>query len=383
MEIRWLVANRTVESSYRHSQMENRKGWLRNCSCRCYHLQRQYIAREPRGPYDLFRVLDEQRSAPAGMVRVAGAKTSIGPLEDFYIDRYEVTNLEYKKFIDSGGYRKKEYWKHVFTESGKTLSWEEAMARFVDQTGRAGPAGWQAGVYPAGQSNYPVGGISWYEAAAYAEFAGKQLPTEAHWHLATGGATPLILFPQLGGFAVFAPFSNFQSDGPVEVGSLSGITAYGAFDMAGNLREWCWNETAKGRLLRGGAWGENTYSFSDLSQAPPMDRSVKNGFRCALYINYQKIPGTAFAAVQLPEVKDYYSEQPVADAVFQVYTDSFSYDKIPLNGRVESKTQNPDGWVHEKISFDAPYAGERIIAHLFLPSNAPPPYLKIRKPFRR
>jgi len=325
-------------------------------------------------PYDLFRVLDEQRSAPAGMVRVAGAKTSIGPLEDFYIDRYEVTNLEYKKFIDSGGYRKKEYWKHVFTESGKTLSWEEAMARFVDQTGRAGPAGWQAGVYPAGQSNYPVGGISWYEAAAYAEFAGKQLPTEAHWHLATGGATPLILFPQLGGFAVFAPFSNFQSDGPVEVGSLSGITAYGAFDMAGNLREWCWNETAKGRLLRGGAWGENTYSFSDLSQAPPMDRSVKNGFRCAFYSDRQKVPGAAFEAVQLPEVKDRYGEQPVADAVFQVYKDSFSYDKIPLNGRVESKTQNPEGWVHEKISFDAPYAGERIIAHLFLPSNAPPPY---------
>src|SRR5688500_15085734 len=166
MEIRWLVANRTVESSYRHSQMENRKGRLRNCSCRCYHLQRQYIARELVVPYDLFRVLDEQRSAPAGMVRVAGAKTSIGPLEDFYIDRYEVTNLEYKK-IDSGGYRKKEYWKHVFTENGKTLSWEEAMARFMDQTGRAGPAGWQAGVYPAGQSNYPVGGISWYEAAAY------------------------------------------------------------------------------------------------------------------------------------------------------------------------------------------------------------------------
>lgn len=323
-------------------------------------------------PYDLSRVLDEVRSEPKGMVRVAGAKTSIGPLEDFYIDRYEVTNLEYKKFLDSDGYRKKEYWKHAFIEGGKSLSWEEAMARFVDQTGRAGPAGWQAGDYPAGQSNYPVGGISWYEAAAYAEFVGKQLPTETHWHLATGGATPLILFPQLGGFAVFAPFSNFQGNGPVEVGSLSGITAYGAFDMAGNLREWCWNETAKGRLLRGGAWGENTYSFSDLSHAPSMDRSVKNGIRCALYPDHQKIPDTAFAAVQLPEVKDHYGERPVEDAVFQVYKDNFSYDKVPLNARVESRTQNPEGWVHEKISFDAPYAGERIIAHLFLPSTAPP-----------
>ncbi len=325
-------------------------------------------------PYDLSRVLDPQRSATAGMVRVTGTMTRIGPLEDFYIDRYEVTNSEYKRFIDAGGYQKKEYWKHDFTDGDKTLSWVEAMARFVDQTGRPGPAGWQAGDYPAGQSNYPVGGISWYEAAAYAEFAGKQLPTETHWHLATGGATPLILFPHLGGFAVFAPFSNFLPNGPVEVGSLSGITAYGAFDMAGNHREWCWNETAKGRLLRGGAWGENTYSFSDLSQAPPMDRSPKNGFRCALYLDRQKIPDAAFAAVQLPEVKDRYGEEPVTDAVFQVYKDNFSYDKIPINAQVESRTQSPEGWIHEKISFDAPYAGERIIAHLFLPSNATPPY---------
>lgn len=325
-------------------------------------------------PYDLARVLVDLRSAPQGMVRVTGAKTRIGTVEDFYIDRYEVTNSEYKKFIDNGGYRRKEYWKHPFTDGAMTLSWEQAMAKFVDQTGRPGPATWQAGDYPAGQSNYPVGGISWYEAAAYAEFAGKQLPTETHWHLATGGDTPLLMFPQLGGFAVFAPFSNFQGHGPVEVGSLSGITAYGAFDMAGNLREWCWNQTAKGRLLRGGAWGENTYSFSDLSQAPPMDRSVKNGFRCALYSDPAKIPGAAFEGVLLPAEKDPYREQPVPDAVFQVYRDNFSYDKIPLNAQVESKTQNPEGWVHEKISFDAPYAGERIIAHLFLPTNATPPY---------
>jgi dienelactone hydrolase len=248
------------------------------------------------------------------------------------------------------------------------------MAKFVDQTGRPGPATWQAGDYAAGQGNYPVGGISWYEAAAYAEFAGKQLPTETHWHLATGGATPLLLFPQLGGFAVFAPFSNFLTNGPVEVGSLSGITAYGAFDMAGNLREWCWNETAKGRLLRGGAWGENTYSFSDLSQAPPMDRTVKNGFRCAFYPDRQKVPTAAFDVVQLPEAKDRYGGEPVSDAVFQVYRDNFSYDKVPLNAQVESRTQNPEGWVHEKISFAAPYAGERIIAHLFLPANTKPPY---------
>ena len=189
-------------------------------------------------PYNLARILDEQSSIPKGMVRVAGAKMPIGQVEDFYIDRYEVTNQQYKNFVDSGGYTKKEYWKNDFVDNQKILTWEEAKARFVDQTGRPGPAEWQAGNYPEGQADYPVSGISWYEAAAYAEFVGKSLPTETHWALATGSSTPLIRFPHVGGFAVFAPFSNFAGRGPISVGSLPGITTYGAYDMAGNLREW-------------------------------------------------------------------------------------------------------------------------------------------------
>ncbi len=61
---------------------------------------------------------------------------------------------------------------------GKILNWDEAMAEFIDKTGRPGPATWEAGDYPDGQDNYPVSGVSWYEAAAYAEFAGKNLPTD-------------------------------------------------------------------------------------------------------------------------------------------------------------------------------------------------------------
>ena len=68
-------------------------------------------------PYHLSRVLDEQNSAPKGMVRVSGAKTPFGKIDDFYIDRYEVTNQQYKNFVDSGGYRKKEYWKNNFVDN--------------------------------------------------------------------------------------------------------------------------------------------------------------------------------------------------------------------------------------------------------------------------
>ncbi len=324
-------------------------------------------------PNDLVRMLDEKESILEGMVRVPGAKTHLGKLDDFYIDTYEVTNKQYKEFIDSGRYRNREYWKHEFIKDGRILTWEEAMAEFVDQTGRPGPTTWQAGDYPEGQENYPVSGISWYEAAAYAEFVGKSLPTGYHWNIARGRYTPLAI-PQLGGFAVFAPFSNFGGKGPVPVGSLPGITSYGAYDMAGNVREWCWNDTQKGRLIRGGAWNDTTYMFVNLSQAPSFDRSSKNGIRCAFYPDPEKIPESAFQMIKFGETRDFYKEKPVADSIFQVYKEQFSYDKTDLNARVESRDDTHESWIQEKITFDAAYGDERIISYLFLPKNTAPPY---------
>jgi len=325
-------------------------------------------------PYDLVRVLDEKRSIPEGMVRVTGAETDLGKLDDFYIDKNEVTNKQYKEFINSGGYRNRQYWKHEFIKDGRTLTWEEAIAEFADQTGRPGPATWQAGDYPKGQDDYPVSGVSWYEATACAEFLGKSLPTGSHWGLAMGEYTPLIRWPQLGGFAIFAPFSNFKGTGPVPVGSLPGITSYGAYDMAGNVREWCWNETQKGRLIRGGAWNDNTYMFENWSQASPFDRSSKNGFRCALCPDPENIPESAFQMAEFGETIDFYKENPVSDSIFQVYQEQFSYDKTDLNARVESRDQSSEDWIQERITFDAAYGDERIIAHLFLPKNTAPPY---------
>jgi serine/threonine protein kinase/cephalosporin-C deacetylase-like acetyl esterase len=325
-------------------------------------------------PYEIFRVLDRKGSIPPDMVRASGAMTNLGQVQDFYIDRYEVNNRQFKEFINSGGYKKKAYWKHQFIRNGEFLAFEEAMAEFVDQTGRPGPATWQAGDYPQGLGDYPVSGISWYEAAAYAEFAGKSLPTATHWGLARGESTPMIMWPQLGGYAVFAPFSNFAGEGPVAVGSLPGVTAYGAYDMAGNLREWCWNETPMGRLIRGGAWNDNTYMFKALSQAPPFDRSAKNGFRCALYSEPEKIPEAVFRPTEFGETRDFYKEKPVTDAIFQVYKEQFSYDPMPLNSHIEERREDSENWILERIAFDAAYGGERIIGNLFLPKNSQPPY---------
>jgi formylglycine-generating enzyme required for sulfatase activity/predicted Ser/Thr protein kinase len=138
--------------------------------------------------------LDQEASLPAGMVRVRGGDIQLRlavigylpyvQLDDFLIDKYEVTNRQFKEFIDRGGYQERAYWRCPFEMDGKSLSWEDAMVRFRDATGRPGPATWELGTYPEGQADFPVSGISWYEAAAYAESVAKSLPTIYHWVVA-------------------------------------------------------------------------------------------------------------------------------------------------------------------------------------------------------
>ncbi len=138
----------------------------------------------------LSRKLWKTGEIPEGMVYVDGYWEEVNDTwEDdlgFYIDKYEVTNRQFKEFVDHGGYRIRDYWKHEFIKADNIVSWEEAMAEFIDKTGRPGPSTWEAGDYPDGNDDYPVSGISWYEAVAYAEFAGKVLPTADHWDSPVG-----------------------------------------------------------------------------------------------------------------------------------------------------------------------------------------------------
>src|SRR6185436_3182814 len=87
----------------------------------------------------------------------------------------------FNAFINAGGYTNKMYWNYPVYSNGKIIPLASALASFTDKTGRQGPANWEAGTYPDGQENHPVTGISWYEAAAYAAYANKQLPTVFHW----------------------------------------------------------------------------------------------------------------------------------------------------------------------------------------------------------
>jgi dienelactone hydrolase len=310
--------------------------------------------------------LDPEASLPAGMVRVTGADD----LPDFFIDRNEVTNRAFKSFVDAGGYRDPRYWRHPFELEGRTLSFAEAMDRLVDRTGRPGPARWEAGRYPEGEDDYPVTGVSWYEAAAYAEFVGKTLPTVSHWAVAAGlyGWAPY----RLGSFML--PMSNFEGQGPVPVGSTGAISPDGAEDLAGNVREWCWNLSERGRCLRGGAWNDQEYMYSMVTQASPFDRSEKNGLRCARYVDAGAVPPSAFDTYRTEAERDLRAEKAVSDEVFAAYREQFAYDPRPLAARVETRDDSHEGWVREKVSFNAAYGGERVIAQVFLPRRAASPF---------
>ena len=330
----------------------------------------------------LSRVLDKIGTVPNEMIHVRAQKIKIADKEmevpDFYIDKYEVTNREFKEFVTKGGYKTRKLWKHEFYKGGKRLSWEEAMAEFVDETGIPGPATWRGGDYPEGKGEYPVTGISWYEAAAYAEFRGKSLPTIHHWNIAAGLQEELVAFYLR---TLILSVSNFLGKGPLPSANDVPMSASGVCQMAGNVREWCWNETAQGRCVCGGAWDDPTYMFG-ASQADPFDRSERSGVRCVKDIAPQKVPAELLAPFAAAEkFRDYKLEKPVSDEVFRVYKDQFGYDKKPLDAVVEDRDESNENWVKERIVFNAAYTDDNVIydsnrmpAYLFLPKNTPPPY---------
>jgi len=299
-------------------------------------------------------------------VRVPGGpfRFRAGPqveLQDFWLDRFEVTNRQYQRFVSAGGYARPELWEHPFVGRGRTFSFVQAMTLFRDGTGQPGPSTWQLGTYPEGQEDLPVAGVSWYEAAAYAAFAGRSLPTLHHWYRAA----------DLSRFSDVLGFSNFGAKGPRKVGVEPSLAAFGNYDMAGNVREWVWNADGPRRYTLGGAWSDPTYLYTGPDALDPMDRSPILGFRCA---KYDAPPHPAVLQEVHRVVRDSSAVRPVDDATFRIYRSFFDYDAGPLATKVEAVDDRPKYWRAEKVSFAAAYGGERIPAWLYLPKNASPPY---------
>jgi len=271
----------------------------------------------------------------AGMVLVPG----VGQLTDYWIDRTEVTNRDFKTFVESGRYD----------------------PRFRDRTGRPGPATWEFGAYPQGQDAYPVNGVSWFEADAYCRFVGKTLPTVRHRHRAFGETF----------FAEVVTVANFRGRGIESTEQLKDVGPFGTTGMAGNVREWVWNEVAGQRYILGGAWNDPLYLAVDDDARPAEDRSDTNGLRC---IRETAPSATAVYAAGTPNRGlESEKQKPVDDATFNVFRRFYVYEHLPLDAKTES-TVDAGEFTRERVSFTAAYAGDRVVANILIPNNARPPY---------
>ena len=243
---------------------------------------------------------------PDSMVRIPAGEFEMGSdtrnnnerpvhtvyLDAFYMDIYEVTNAQYKVFIDENPEWQKdniapEYHDGVYLRL------------------------WDGNNYPEGEANHPVIYVSWYAAMAYAEWAGKRLPTEAEWEKAARGGLTGKAYPL--GDTINPTQANYTRhfNAPIAVGQYP-PNGYGLYDMAGNISEWCLDEydpdfyatsqrenpfskgkrqaainnfkevQEKERVLRGGCWSDNELflQVSYRDWGPQNYTSVFRGFRC-------------------------------------------------------------------------------------------------------
>ncbi|HEX8097044.1 MAG TPA: SUMF1/EgtB/PvdO family nonheme iron enzyme, partial [Pyrinomonadaceae bacterium] len=278
------------------------------------------------------------------------------------------------EFINAGGYLKKQYWKYPFVKDGKTLSFEEAMKEFKDPTGLPGPRRWSNQNFPEGKADYPVTDISWYEAAAYASFRGKQLPTIFQWEKAARNGRTISLGNNMP-WGIFYPgetldyHANFSNNGTLPVSSSEfGMSPFGAYNMAGNVSEWTLNEATEGFIATGGAWGDPLYTFAQYGTFPGFYSSNKRGFRCSL-----NAPGATSdqGAARIEIKKEIPVYTPSSDASFNQWLNTYRYDKTPLDAQIV-EVKETDEWRREKITFNGA-DNERAIAYLYLPKNFPRP----------
>jgi dienelactone hydrolase len=313
--------------------------------------------------------LDALGSLPENMTRIPKSTTDVeviglekyGPKEvpAFLVDKFEVTNRQFKAFLDAGGYSSPAYWTVPIVDKGKTIPFETARKNFIDRTGRQGPAMWEAGSYPDGTENHPVTGVSWYEAAAYAAFVHKQLPTVFHWAVVADTSRSEFL----------VPLSNFNGKSTTPVGSLAGFSSYGVYDIAGNAREWTFNPSSDGdqRFILGGGYTDPSYAFNDGFTQTALDRSESNGFRCIRELGAAAPEADLRQTISM-DFRDYSKEKPVDDTTFATYSRQFIYDKTPVAATLE-KTGETDAWKEETVSIDAGYNNERLLLHIFLPKK--------------
>jgi eukaryotic-like serine/threonine-protein kinase len=324
------------------------------------------------------RVPKDMIYVPGGRYALVGREAPMRDpvaLHDFFIDAYEVTNAQFREFVVAGGYADARYWRHPFHLDGRTLPFAEAVRRFVDRTGLPAPRAWSGQEIPAGLERHPVTGVTWYEAAAYAEWARKRLPSVFEWEKAArdGQITHFEYMFMPWGLADptrgVAGRANFGGRGTIPVdGHAGGISAHGAYNMAGNVEEWVANPRGRERVVTGGAWDDPMYVFPNFLTVSGFHASASLGFRTA-----RSLPGTTGdpGVVALPIRGGTREYRPVDDANFRTLLRHYAYDPTPLEPRVLER-ESTAAWVRESIGIAGPWP-DRTVVHLYLPTRAARP----------
>lgn len=246
----------------------------------------QSMALVPAGSASLPTTLSAQSNAEEQDIEVA----------PYLLGVHEISNHKYQHFVDGNGYDQLEWWPEDI--------WPH-LIEFKDSTGKPGPRYWRDGRHDARLSDHPVVGVSWYEASAYARWAGQRLPTEAEWQMAASwhinsSADLLRRFPW--GDALDADRCNIWASRlgqTVPVDSYpNGASPNHVLQLVGNVWEWTDSEhdvtDDEGRqiiaempmaAIRGGAF-DTYFETQTTSQFRTgqitLARAHNLGFRCAL-----------------------------------------------------------------------------------------------------
>ncbi len=273
-------------------------------------------------------------------------------IKTFSISKTEVSNKEFQTFVNDGGYENSEFWDFPIVINGVEYTYKETIKNFVDKHDQFGPSNWSYGQFDDNGGNLPVTGVSWFEARAYARYAGFKLPNLFQWIYAAGLAGFISKIPDMSK-------SNLKSSSLCSVDDPRGENYFGVKNIAGNVREWVTNPQGKSKSkfsILGGSYFDNEYSFNDYHSISPFDRSVGNGFR-VVQSQYDDDLDTLDNFIINYAERDILEEEDISDDVFDLYKKQFNYDEYDLDVKIDSIFDN-ENYITYRFETSPPYKSD-------------------------